>query len=380
MSKWAGKTVIGLTGNIGTGKSVVRRMLEHLGAFGIDADALSHRVIAKGAPGYNEVIKQFGLWILGPNGEIDRKKLGLIVFNDPEAMKMLERIVHPLVNQVLDYIIQRVTKRVLVIEAIKLLESDIKSMCDSIWVAYAPAEIQLERLVTRRKMSEKDARQRINSQSPQVIKMGEANVVIKNDGSVEDTWKQVVRHWKKYAPSVSLEPKEPVATVQTISGELHIVRGSPRNSTEIAELFNQLTKNRNQYTRTDIMEAFGEKAFLVLKAGEKSVGVIGWQVENLVARTTDLLLDAALPFDKAVLLMIEEMERASRELQCEASLVFLEPGQIRNEKLWTNLGYQRRTPQTLGVMAWQEAAMDSQPAGTVLLFKKLRMDRILRPI
>jgi dephospho-CoA kinase len=380
LSKWAGKTVIGLTGNIGTGKSVVRRMLEHLGAFGIDADALSHRVISKGAPGYNEVIKQFGLWILAPNGEIDRKKLGQIVFSDPAAMKTLEGIVHPLVNQVLDYIIQRITKKVVVIEAIKLLESDIKGMCNSIWVAYAPEEIQLERLVNRRKMNQKDALQRIRSQSPQVVKMGEANVVIKNDGSVEDTWKQVVRHWKKYAPSVSLEPKEPAATVQTLSGELHIVRGSPGNSSEIADLFNRLTKNQHTYTRTDIMEAFGEKAFLVLKAGEKSVGVIGWQVENLVSRTTDLLLEAALPFDKAVPLMIEEMERASRELQCEASLVFLEPSQIRNEKLWANLGYQRKTPQTLGVMAWQEAAADSQPSGTILLFKKLRMDRILRPI
>ncbi len=380
MSKWAGKTVIGLTGNIGTGKSVVRRMLEHLGAFGIDADALSHRVIAKNAPGYNLVIKQFGNWIVGPDGEIDRRKLGRVVFSDPQAMEILEGIVHPLVNQALDYIIERVKKRVVVIEAIKLLESDVKGICDSIWVSYAPAEIQLERLVNRRKMDEKDARQRIKSQSPQVIKMSEANVVIKNDGSVEDTWKQVVRHWKKYAPTVRLEPKEPVATVQTISGELRIVRGSPGNSDEIAALFNRLTNNNHQYTRTDIMEAFGEKAFLVLKAGEKSVGVIGWQVENLVARTTDLLLEKVLPAEKAVPLMISEMEKASRELQCEASLVFLEPEIAKKERIWADLGYERRSPQNLGVMAWREAALDSMPDGTVLLFKKLRMDRILRPI
>jgi dephospho-CoA kinase len=380
VSKWAGKTIIGLTGNIGTGKSVVRRMLEHLGAFGIDADALSHRVISKNAPGYNQVIKQFGSWIVGPDGEIDRKKLGRVVFSDQEALEILEGIVHPLVNQALDYIIQRVNKRVVVIEAIKLLESDIKGMCDSIWVSFAPAETQLERLVMRRKMSDKDARQRIKSQSAQLLKMAEANVVIKNDGSVEDTWKQVVRHWKKYAPAVSLEPKEPVATVQTVSGELHIVRGNPRNSNEIAALFNQLTENKNQYTRTNIMEAFGEKAFLVLKSGEKSVGVIGWQVENLVARTTDLLLEKAIPVEKAVPLMITEMEKASRELQCEASLVFMAPELAKNEPIWTELGYERRTPQNLGVMAWQEAALDSMPNGTVLLFKKLRMDRILRPI
>ena len=81
MSKWPGKLVIGLTGNIGTGKSVVRRMLEHLGAYGIDADALANRAIAKGAPGYKKVITQFGQWIIKEDGEIDRKKLGKIVYS-----------------------------------------------------------------------------------------------------------------------------------------------------------------------------------------------------------------------------------------------------------------------------------------------------------
>ena len=85
MSNWPGKYVIGLTGNIATGKSAVRRMLEHLGAYGIDADALSHRAIAKGAPGYQKVIDAFGKWIVDSDGEIDRAKLGRLVFNDPEA-------------------------------------------------------------------------------------------------------------------------------------------------------------------------------------------------------------------------------------------------------------------------------------------------------
>ncbi len=79
MSKWPGKYVIGLTGNIGTGKSVVRRMLEHLGAYGIDADALGHRVIAKGAPGYQPVLTTFGRYVLSPEGEINRARLGKIV-------------------------------------------------------------------------------------------------------------------------------------------------------------------------------------------------------------------------------------------------------------------------------------------------------------
>ena len=83
MSNWPGKFVIGLTGNIGTGKSVVRKMLEHLGAYGIDADALAHRAMAKGAPGYKPVVDIFGSWILDPQGQIDRNKLGKLVFTDP---------------------------------------------------------------------------------------------------------------------------------------------------------------------------------------------------------------------------------------------------------------------------------------------------------
>ena len=99
MSKWPGKFIIGLTGNIATGKSVVRRMLEHLGAYGINADALTHRVLSRGAPGYQPVVELFGKRILNSDGEIDRDKLGKLVFNDLNALADLESIVHPFIMQ-----------------------------------------------------------------------------------------------------------------------------------------------------------------------------------------------------------------------------------------------------------------------------------------
>ena len=86
MSRWAGKYVIGLTGNIATGKSVVRKMLEHLGAYGIDADALGHRAYAKGAPAYPLVLKAFGEWILDEEGQIDRSRMARLAFSDPGAL------------------------------------------------------------------------------------------------------------------------------------------------------------------------------------------------------------------------------------------------------------------------------------------------------
>jgi dephospho-CoA kinase len=379
VSKWAGKFVIGLTGNIGTGKSVVRRMLEHLGAYGIDADALSHRAIARGAPGYQKVIDLFGKYILGEKEEIDRTRLGRLVFADPTALNGLEAIVHPLVGQAVDYLIARSSQPVIVIEAIKLLESNLVEACDSIWTVYTPPNIQLNRLMKQRGMSVDDATQRIQAQPSQEKKIAAANVVIRNAGGYEDTWKQVVTAWRKFVPAV--EEVSVLPAQRGSKGEMQVTRGRPKNSAEIAGLLNRLhRRNRSTITEDNIMEAFGEKAFLMLQVGEDLKGLVGWQVENLVSRTTDMVVDPAIPLNRAVPVMIKEMERASQDLQCEASLVFVTPDLARHEEIWRGLGYQPTKPESLEVMAWQDAARESMPDGTVLLFKKLRQDRVLRPI
>jgi dephospho-CoA kinase len=196
VSNWPGKYVIGLTGNIATGKSVVCKMLEHLGAYTLDADALSHRAISKGAPGYQKVVDTFGRWILDGNGEIDRVLLGRHVFNDPEDLKRLEGIIHPLVEHAMDLMIRRASQRVIVIEAIKLIEGGLVGACDTIWVTCAPESIQKARLMQKRNMTEQDALQRIHAQSSQEVKTAAANVVIQNAGSLEETWKQVLTAWK----------------------------------------------------------------------------------------------------------------------------------------------------------------------------------------
>src|SRR5512140_519391 len=224
VSKWSGKYVIGLTGNIGTGKTVVRRMLEHLGAYTIDADALSHRAIAKGAPGYQPVVEHFGKWILDQDGEVNRSKLGALVFRDPSAMKDLEQIVHPLVRKAVDVLARRATQPVIVIEAIKLLEGDLRKGCDSIWVTYAPQGVQIERLMRKRNLSREEALQRINSQAPQTQKIEAADVVIRNIGSYDDLWKQVSLAWKKYVlPTTG--PLQPTPAPEVKAGEFSVSRG-----------------------------------------------------------------------------------------------------------------------------------------------------------
>jgi dephospho-CoA kinase len=380
MGAWPGKYVIGLTGNIATGKSVVRKMLEHLGAYGIDADALGHRAIAKDAPGYKPVLDHFGKWVLGADEQIDRAKLGRMVFSDPEALKALENIVHPFVRQATDVLIRRSTQPVIVIEAIKLLESPIRQGCDAIWVAHASPEAQLARLMQKRGLAEDAARQRIAAQPAQDAKLAAANVVIRNDGSFEETWKQVVAAWpEKSTTSFETAPTRPLTATHE---DLIIERARPRQAGEIAALITRLSQGKRKLSANDIMEAFGEKAYLLLRAGAQapSSGVVGWQVENLVARIDDMYLDASVPQDKALKALMEEVELASKDLQCEAALLFIPAALAKHGEIWRALGYEARTPQSLGVRAWQEAAQESQPTDTALLFKQLRKDRVLRPV
>jgi dephospho-CoA kinase len=377
VSKRHGKYVIGLTGNIATGKSVVRRMLEHLGAYTIDADALSHRAIAKGAPGYQPVIDRFGKWLVGRDGQIDRSRLGTLVFNDSEALIQLEEIIHPLVSQATDMLIQRATQPVIVVEAIKLLEGNLREVCDGIWVTHAPEDVQVERLVRKRGLTRGKALERIRAQSAQSDKIAAAGVVIKNTGSYEDLWKQVSSAWKKISPAGAAAP---VTDGRAAAGDFSVKRGRPRDSEAIAKLLTHLSKGKRKAVSDDIMADFGDKAYLLLQVDGKAVGLAGWQVENLVARTTDLYLEEGVDPGKAFAALIREVERASGDLQCEASLLFPENTLAKQETIWTQLGYERRTPETLGVQAWQDAALESKPSDGALYFKQLRQDRVLRPI
>jgi len=377
VSRWAGKYVIGLTGNIATGKSVVRKMLEHLGAYGIDADALAHRAIAEDAPGYDLVVKSFGRWVLDDEGHIDRARLSKIVFSDPKALGQLEGIVHPLVSHAVDLLIRRAKQTVVVVEAIKLLETDLATGCDTIWVVNAPQKQQIERMMHKRKMSEAAARQRIAAQSPQENKLRAAKVVIHNDGSFEKTWDQVQAAWTKLP-----KPKEPLLAEPptTHAGEITVRRGRPQDADEIARFITHATRGRRRMSRADVMASFGEKAYFMIEKSSDLVGVAGWQVENLVTRIDELYFDNNLSLDQAIPALMDAVEQASSELQSEAALLFLPPYLAQHVGTWRGAGYKPQTIQGLGVRAWQEAAVESMPRGASLWFKQLRTDRVMRPL
>ena len=395
--RWPDKFIIGITGNIAVGKSVVRRMLEHLGAYGIDADHLAHRAIAKNAPGYEPVVRTFGTWILNPDGEINRARLAKLVFSDPEAMRLLEEIVHPLVLQAVAFLISRAKRPVIAVEAIKLLETDLRQWSDSIWVVVASPELQLQRLMRKRGMNESEAYQRILAQTPQEEKARQAHVVIHNDRDLEHTWKQVVDAWNRVVPerfrkavapaptpataAPAKAPAAPAAPTAQPQLRLQARRATPKDAQRLAEFIALVTQGREKPTRVDILTRFGDKAYTVVEADGRIVGLLGWQVENLVARVTEMYLHPDVPEEAVLETALEHITQQAKELQSEIMLVFpTEDLFRRTTRLWRRLGYEPRSPRSLDMLAWREAAEASQPPGTVLLFRALRKDRVLHPL
>jgi dephospho-CoA kinase len=197
--------IIGLTGNIGTGKSTVGRMLVELGARYVDADAVAHEVTRKDGTAYDAVVREFGRGILSPDGEIDRRKLGAIVFSDGAKMRRLEALTHPAVLARMGQVALEATGPALVLDAIKLLESGMRGLCDALWVVTCPKEQQVARLMGTRGLTRREALQRIEAQPPQEEKVRQADVVIDNGGSLEKTRRQVRVAWQAVLGELTAE-------------------------------------------------------------------------------------------------------------------------------------------------------------------------------
>ena len=199
-SRYPHKYMIGLTGNIAVGKSLVRQMLHDLGADTIDADHIAHQVMMPGKPAWQAIVAAFGQDIIDSDRQINRPALGAIVFADPTALKRLESITHPIIHQTIDQLIRRSTKPIIVIEAIKLLEGRLKDAVDAVWVVDAAPQTQRRRLIASRGLSEAAAQRRIRAQNSQADKIRQADVLIDNSGDPADTLKQVQTHWARIQP------------------------------------------------------------------------------------------------------------------------------------------------------------------------------------
>lgn len=189
--------LIGITGNIGTGKSTVSGMLAELGADAIDADKVAHEVMRRGTPVHTAIIEAFGPEVLADNEEIDRQQLGAIVFADPAALARLESIVHPATIEAIDRRIAATDASVIAVEAIKLIEAGLAEGCDSVWVTTCRPEQQVRRIMAARGMSQATAEQRVRAQPLQESKVARADVVIDTSGTLAQTQEQVRAAWQQ---------------------------------------------------------------------------------------------------------------------------------------------------------------------------------------
>jgi len=191
------RRIIGLTGNIATGKSAVMRFAAERGALTIDADRVVHELLDGDTAIQEAVAAAFGPGVRRAGGRIDRAALGRLVFDDPAQLRRLEGILHPAVRAAIARRVAGSEAAVVVIEAIKLLEGPLVALCDQVWVTTCARETQLERLRVCRGMDAADAVARVDAQNPQEEKVARADVVIHTGGLLRETEAQVARAWEE---------------------------------------------------------------------------------------------------------------------------------------------------------------------------------------
>ena len=192
--------IIGLTGGIGSGKSTAAQFLAELGAEVVDLDKAGHEALQKGGLDYNKVVKEFGEGILDYDGEIDRARLGRIVFKDREALKRLNAIVHPSIDKAVENKVSESRRKgikVVVLEAAAMLEAEKTWQVDEVWVTKSHEKTVLNRLKERSGYTETEAKRRIRSQMTDKERIKHANVVINNNGTPEELKKKVRAEWQK---------------------------------------------------------------------------------------------------------------------------------------------------------------------------------------
>ena len=188
--------VIGLTGGIGTGKSEAARILEEIGAYIIDADRLGHSAYLPHSEIWEEVVKEFGDGVLLPDEEIDRKKLGSIVFNDPVQLAKLNEIMHPRMGKMVANLIEGADAEVVVVEAALLLEAGWDALVDEVWCTGASEDIVIDRLKARNGLDKEEAQKRIKAQMSVDERKSRSQVMIENNGDLAQLTTVIEQIWE----------------------------------------------------------------------------------------------------------------------------------------------------------------------------------------
>lgn len=353
--------VIGLTGNIGTGKSMVRHMLEKKGVLGIDADELVHRALQRGTKGYQKICQNYGKDYLRHDGEIDRAKLAATIFQDNEALKLLECILHPLVIKSFKQILRKSRLPIVAIEAIKLLESKLVTICDNIWTVHIHENEQIIRLMQSRGLSEAQIKERLAHQASSEEKMRRSDTVIFNDQALTKTWKEVNYSWK------TLLIKDPIFHKAAKQYQKLYSRTKPGVKRLTPEDAYQITESIKMYfsaidpslsetifvidTADKICEQNVYNALCILhfltSETDNHANFAIWSSDNLIAQIYYLpyLEDGSIKSSASAL--INQIEIDARLRLCDTSIVYVSKGKHSLNDFLNNRGYQLKKPRTL---------------------------------
>ncbi len=406
-TRFSGKLIVGLTGNIATGKSAVMRLAADMGALTIDADKIVHELQDHDAELQAAIAVAFGSEVRREDGRIDRRALGKIVFDDPQAMRDLEGIVHPMAQRELARRVQESEQPIVFIEAIKLLEGPLVKMCHQIWVTRCSRQRQLDRLRICRGMETNTAVARIKAQPPQEEKVAQADVVIDTNGYMIDTEKQFQMAWtrlpdpavvntailpplpprsnKTAAKTESRRPAKPITVAIAAPAtpkptdrpeNLQVRRARPSDVAAMLLLIQKATGGSVTMKRAELLMALSERGYFIGQIGAAVSAVVGWNIDSQVARIDQIFIHPLSAAATTGLAILEEIEKSANDHICEIIIAFVPddaPDEIQQMFAWQAFAAMDKIDLPL---AWQEAITESQPGNTHFLLKVLRDERL----
>ncbi len=405
-TRFSGKLIIGLTGNIATGKSAVMRLAADQGALAIDADKIVHELMNHDAKTQAAIAVAFGPHVRREDGRIDRRALGKIVFNDPQALRDLEEMTHPPVRREVVKRIEESDADIVVIEAIKLLEGALAQICHQIWVTRCTRQRQLDRLRICRGIDTETAVARIKAQPSQEEKVAQADIVIDTNGLMTATEKQFHMAWKrlpdpklagtKLLPPLPPKPAAPPPEKESASqstqpiaappatapkpvdrpDDLEIRRARPSDIASMLLLIQKATNGAVKMKRAELLMALSERGYFIGQIGAEVNAVVGWHIDSQAARIEQIFIHPLTTAGTVGLAILEEVEKSANAHVCEIIAAFLPddaPDELRH--IFDRQAFAAANKADLPA-AWRQAVAESQPENTQLMIKVLRDRRL----
>lgn len=400
------KLIIGLTGNIATGKSAVMRLAAEHGAFPIDADQVVHEIMETDTTMQAGIAVAFGSEVRREDGRIDRRALGQIVFNDPQALYDLETIVHPTVRHEIVRRIQETDKSIIFIEAIKLFEGGLAEGCHQVWVTRCDKQRQLDRLRICRGMETGEAAVRIKAQPPQEEKVAQADTVIDTNGTMRDTEAQFEWAWRRLPDPTSLDDKtivlppkptplvdqketaaqetpvqeksEPTAATPSkitkptdLPNDLEVRRAKPSDIAGLLLLIQKATDGKQKMKRAELLMSLSERGYFIGQVGTEISAVMGSSIDSQVARVDEIHIYPPEMIQVTGAAVLAEIERSAFNHMCQIIFVFI-PENIPDplHQLFLEAGYHAEAEEKLA-NNWQLALKESRPKDSSYLVKIL---------